>query len=171
MASPYIGEIRMFGGSFAPLGYAFCNGQLLAISQYDALYALLGTTYGGDGQTSFGLPDLRGRVPVHQGSGAGLSSRTIGERAGNESVTLISSQFPAHSHTVIATTNPATTVSPANAIFAASPAPAYVAPASQVALSPTAIGSAGGSQPHDNMMPYACINFIIALEGFFPPRS
>src|ERR1700742_432868 len=117
MSNPYIGEIRMFGGSFAPVGWALCHGQLMPISENDTLFNLIGTTYGGDGQETFGIPDLQGRLPVHQGTGTGLSTKTIGEKAGVESVTLTTQQIPVHNHAVVADTGLGTTASPANAIF------------------------------------------------------
>ena len=172
MATPFIGEIRMFGGNFAPQGWAFCNGQLLAISQYDALFALIGTTYGGDGVTTFGLPDLRGRIPIHMGTGTGLSPRALGESSGTETVTMDATQLPAHDHQFIGTTSSASAASPGGALVSTPSSvdlyrPATV-PASNMAAG--AIGPAGGSQPHDNIQPFQCISFIIALEGIFPTQ-
>jgi microcystin-dependent protein len=173
MADPFIGEIRMFGGNFAPLGWAFCNGQILAISQYDALFALIGTTYGGDGQTTFALPDLRGRIPIHAGTGPGLSPRTLGESSGMETVTLSVNQLPAHDHQFVGTTSAASAASPASALLATPTSVDLYRPATIPAanMAPGAIGPAGGSQPHDNIQPYQCISFIIALEGIFPPQN
>lgn len=173
MAEPFIGEIRMFGGNFAPLGWAFCNGQLLAIAQYDALYALIGTTYGGDGQTTFALPDLRGRIPIHMGTGGGLSPRTLGESSGTETVTLTSDQLPAHDHQFVGTTSAASAASPASALVATPTSVDLYRPATIPAsnMAPGAIGMAGGSQPHDNIQPFQCISFIIALEGIFPTQN
>jgi microcystin-dependent protein len=171
MATPFIGQITMFGGNFAPFGYAFCNGQLLSIAQNTALFALIGTTYGGDGQTTFGLPDLRGRVPVHQGQGPGLQSYVIGQNGGTETVTLITSQVPAHSHTLAANSNPGDSSSPANSFFAAVSSSIYSSSAPNAQMNAAAVGLAGGSQPHDNMLPFLVINFIIALQGIFPSRN
>ena len=167
MASPYIGEIRMFGGNFAPLGWAFCNGQLLPIDQNDALYNLIGTTYGGDGQTTFALPNLQSRVPVHQGPGF-----VLGQQGGEESVTLTVSQIPAHSHALNADENSGTQLSPTNNILAQTQNPLmYRAIAPALAMNPSSVQSAGGSQPHDNMIPFLVVNFIISLFGEFPSQS
>jgi len=170
MSDPFLGEIKMFGGNFTPLGYAFCQGQLLPISSYDALFALIGTTYGGDGQTTFALPDLRGRVPVHQGQGPGLGNYTIGQMAGTETVQLLTGQLPAHTHSAAANSNPGTSADPTGSYWAAS---ADLRPYSDQAPNGTMqnSGSAGSSQPHDNMPPFLTINFIIALEGLFPSRN
>ena len=156
----------MFGGNFAPQNYAFCDGQLMAISQNDALFALIGTTYGGDGQTTFALPDLRGRLPVHQGSGF-----VIGQQAGTETVTLTTQQIPAHSHPVLADSNNGTTGDPQGNIIAGSTAGYYSTGAVANQMGNQSVSPAGGSQPHDNMMPYLCVSFIIALFGIFPPRN
>ncbi len=167
----FIGEIRMFGGNFAPNGWALCHGQLMAISENDALFNLIGTTYGGDGQTTFALPDLRGRVPIHQGQGPGLSRRVMGESLGSESVTLTPAQLPAHAHP-IAATGTATLSSPNGTRYGDTGANGtYVDTATNAQFAAQASASAGGSQPHDNMMPFQCVNFIIALEGIFPPQS
>lgn len=176
MASPYIGEIRMFGGTFAPVGYAICQGQLLPISQYQALFAILGTTYGGDGVSTFGLPDLRGRGPVHAGQGPGLSPRTPGEQTGVENTTLTVGNLPAHNHLISASTNAADQNSPAGAICAAAQDQSggtqeYTKTASNTAMLNTAVSIAGGSQPFEILQPLTCINFIIALEGVFPSRN
>ena len=178
MSNPFLGEIRMFAGNFAPRGFALCAGQLLAISQNDALYALIGTTYGGDGQVTFGLPDLRGRLPINQGQGPGLSNYVIGQMAGTESVTLTVPQMPGHSHTLFATTatgsQPAPTVTsfPATLIGTAT---LYAIPGTntltQNAMNANSVTSQGGNQPHENRMPALVINFIIALEGVFPSRN
>ena len=168
MGTPYVGEIRMFAGNFAPAGWAFCNGALLAISENDVLFNLIGTTYGGDGQSTFALPDLQSRVPVHMGNGGG-SSYIIGQTAGQESVTLTTSQIPAHSHPPLCNTGPGQPGSPSGgdwAALASNPPYANVAPTNNMA--PSAIGASGGSQPHDNMVPFLCINFIISLFGVFP---
>ncbi|HEY0589725.1 MAG TPA: tail fiber protein [Pseudoduganella sp.] len=175
MSNPYLGEIRMFAGNFAPAGWAFCDGQLLSITEYDTLFTLLGTTYGGDGQSTFALPDMRSRVPLHHGS---LQDRTfaIGEMGGAESVTLTSQQIPNHSHTIIGSTErgsgaftnltgyPAATVSAGTAMYGTSDN--NVLPMAAGAITPV-----GGTQPHDNMAPYLGVNFIISLFGVFPQQS
>lgn len=164
MSQPYVGEIRMFAGNFAPAGWMFCNGQLLAISDYDVLFQLIGTTYGGDGQSTFALPDLQGRLPVHQTGGYAL-----GQAAGQESVTLTTSSIPAHSHAFLATFDNGGTKNPAGNVAATLVGgSAYLAAAPTVALAAGSIGSAGGNQPHDNMHPYLCVSFIISLYGVFP---
>lgn len=172
MSNPFLGEIRLFSGNFAPRGWAFCNGQLLDISINSALYALLGTTYGGDGMTTFGLPDLRGRVPVGQGQGPGLSNRVIGQLAGTEAVTLAANQLPQHTHAPRAVPSSATQTSPANGTWAVTGGPpAYSSGSPGAAMSSSAIGSAGGGQPHENMIPFLGLSFIIATEGIFPSRN
>ncbi|MDQ3898292.1 MAG: tail fiber protein [Actinomycetota bacterium] len=169
MSEPFLGEIMMFAGNFAPRGWAMCNGQILPIAQNTALFSILGTTYGGNGQTTFALPDLRGRVPMHFGQGPGLSARTLGEQGGEESVTLIQAQLPQHSHTANATSADATSSKPDGAVPASGGA---YAPASDgTTMSPGFITGGGGNQPHDNMQPYLAINFVIALEGIFPSRN
>jgi microcystin-dependent protein len=167
----YIGEIRMFGGNFAPAGWEFCQGQLLSIAENDALFALIGTTYGGDGQTTFALPDLRGRIPIHAGQGPGLTNRVIGQVLGVESVTLTASQI-AHTHLLRVSNASGTTTDPTNAFLAKQAASLNVygdAPA--VALNSQTIGTAGGSQPHENRQPFLAINFIISLYGVFPSQN
>lgn len=172
MSDPFIGEIRMFAGNFAPQGWATCDGQLMAIAQNDALFSLVGTTYGGDGQTTFGLPDLRGRLPLHMGQGPGLSNYPIGQSAGSESVTLTSPQLPAHSHTLLASGAAANNASPLGSLTAASSSSSiYGNAAPAVTMRADAVAPAGGSQPHDNLMPFLCLNFIIALEGIYPSRN
>jgi len=169
MAQPYVGEIRMFAGNFAPAGWMFCEGQLLPISEYETLFNLIGTTYGGDGQSTFALPDLRGRVPVHFGNGY-----TLAETGGVETVTLTASQIPAHSHAFLATNNPATSNALANQVFgttSASTITPYGTDAPTTALNPNSIGSIGGSQPHTNFQPYLCVDFIISLFGIFPSQT
>lgn len=166
MGQPFIGEIRMFGGTFAPFGWAFCDGQLLPISENETLFYLLGTTYGGDGQTTFALPDLRGRVPVHQGNGV-----TIGESYGSETVTLTTQQIPPHVHSHVAAV-PALNTTPLGKLAADTGATMIYADgqgASQASASATAV--AGGSQPHQNMMPYQGVSFIISLFGIFPSQT
>jgi microcystin-dependent protein len=169
MGQPYIGEIRMFGGNFAPAGWAFCDGQLLPIAENDALFALIGTTYGGDGQTTFALPDLRGRVPVHEGPGY-----LQGQLSGVESVTLSVGQIPAHSHPLLGSSDNATTTGPAGNVPGTS-AEVTVFPYGTdnppTALATQSVSPAGGSQPHDNFQPYLCVNFIISLFGIFPPQN
>jgi microcystin-dependent protein len=161
----------MFAGNFAPRGWALCDGQLLAISQNDALFSLFGTNYGGDGRTTFGLPDLRGRVPLHMGSGPGLSPRTIGAKSGSESVTLVTTQLPSHTHPLQGSTDSATTPDPSGNVFARSSGDAYGSEFSASNMSPAAVGNSGGSQAHSNMQPWLAINFILALVGVFPSRS
>lgn len=164
MAQPYVGEIRMFAGNFAPAGWMFCEGQLLPISENETLFQLLGTTYGGDGESTFVLPDLRGRIPIHQGNGFILA-----ETGGAESITLTAPQLPIHSHSFVGSSNIATESGPANNVLAQSTvAQMYYADVTDANLAPTSIGSAGGSQPHENFQPYLCINYIISLFGIFP---
>jgi len=165
MSQPYVGEIRMFGGNFAPAGWMFCNGQILPISEYETLFNLIGTTYGGDGQSTFGLPDLRGRLPIHQGSGF-----TLAQNGGNETVTLTTSTIPAHTHTVSATTNSNTASLPNGSFLAAGP-DIYDQNKPGTSTMAPAISSVGGSQPHDNFQPYLCVSFIISLFGVFPSPS
>ncbi|HXA28129.1 MAG TPA: tail fiber protein [Candidatus Angelobacter sp.] len=164
MSQPYVGEIRMFAGNFAPVGWAFCDGSLLAISNYETLFNLIGTTYGGDGQSTFALPDLRSRIPLHQGNGF-----TIAQTGGVEQVTLTTSQLPVHPHTASASTNNQGASSPTNGFWAASPTyTEYAATNDGTVMAPTAFGGAGNSQPHDNMVPFGVINFILSLFGVFP---
>lgn len=169
MAEPYLGQITMFAGNFPPRGYAFCQGQILSIAQNTALFSILGTTYGGNGQTTFALPDLRGRVPIQPGQGPGLSAYTLGEQSGQETVTLISTQMPAHTHSLAANSGAANDTIPNGNIL--SEGTIYRSGAANTTMNPAAIGQAGGNQPHPNMQPYTCVNFIIALEGLFPPRN
>lgn len=171
MSQPFIGEIRMFGGSFAPAGWAFCAGQLMPISENDALFALIGTTYGGDGQETFGLPNLNGRVPIHQGTVSGTTF-TIGESAGVESVTLTVPQMPSHSHPALGSSNPGSTSAPANGVVAKTTTGfPYINENPGGNMAAAAIGQAGGSQPHENMQPYLCISYIISLFGIFPSQN
>jgi microcystin-dependent protein len=164
VAQPYIGEIRIFAGNFAPAGWMFCEGQLLPISENETLFNLIGTTYGGDGQSTFALPDLRGRLPLHQGNGFVLA-----QQGGVETVTLTTQQIPAHSHAMLASTGPGTQNAPANNVTAASPSVTlYAADVTDGNLAPTAVGATGGSQPHNNFQPYLCVDFIISLFGIFP---
>lgn len=167
MSSPFIGEIRMFAGNFAPVGWAFCNGALIPISENDALFNLIGTTYGGDGQTTFALPNLQSRVPVHVGPGFAQ-----GQSGGAEAVTLTTSQIPAHSHVPQCFSNPGNLSSPAGGVWASTaPATIYDNTPPSLAMSPAALGSAGGSQPHDNMVPFLVINLILSLFGVFPSQT
>jgi microcystin-dependent protein len=171
MANPFLGEIRMVGFSFAPVGWAFCNGALMAIAQADALFNLLGTIYGGDGVNTFGLPDFRGRIPIHMGQGPGLSNYVVGQRAGDENVTLLPSQLPSHHHALQASSDAASTASPSGAFLGQTTVPAYFPGPATAAMSISSIGPSGGNLPHDNTMPFLCINFIIALNGIFPSRN
>jgi len=164
MAQPYVGEIRMFAGNFAPAGWMFCDGQLLPISEYETLFQLIGTTYGGDGQSTFGLPDLRGRLPVHQGNGFILA-----ETGGAEEITLTVNQIPAHSHPMLASADPTMTPNAAGNVLGTPPtATPFFAANPNLSLAPQSVSSVGGSQPHDNFQPYLCISFIISLFGIFP---
>ncbi len=176
MSEPYVGEIRMFGGSFAPAGWAFCQGQIMPISENDTLFTLIGTTYGGDGQETFGLPDLQGRVPVHQGTSSSTGTvYTIGEKAGTETVTLTSQQMPVHSHPFFgsgAAGNSATANGNVLAVLpAATTKSAYSILGPIGTLDPSSITPVGGSQPHDNEQPYLAISFIISLYGVFPTQT
>ncbi|HWE63358.1 MAG TPA: tail fiber protein [Chloroflexota bacterium] len=169
MSQSFIGEIRMFGGNFAPVGWAFCDGSLLAIDQNDALFNLIGTTYGGDGQSTFALPNLQGRIPIHQGPGF-----TLGQTGGAETVTLTRNQMPIHTHTAVADSNNATTGSPVGNVWAAVTSnltKAYATTAGATPMNAGALATVGGSQPHDNMKPYLAVNFIISLFGTFPSQS
>jgi microcystin-dependent protein len=167
VSQPFIGEIILFAGNFAPRGWAFCNGQLLAISQNTALFAILGTTYGGNGQTTFALPDLRGRVPIHPGQGPGLSMYDLGQVGGTETVTLNVNEMPQHTHRQPATNGEQTTNRPNGALPAGGGVYAEDSDGSMLAPATTV----GGSQPHNNIQPYLGVNFIIALEGIFPARN
>ena len=165
MAQPYVGEIRMFAGNFAPAGWMFCEGQLLPISENETLFQLIGTTYGGDGESTFALPDLRGRIPIHQGSGFILA-----ETGGAEEITLTVSQIPAHSHAMLGTQNLANTTDPSNLVpgTLVTNVTAYGTDNPSTTLSPSSVSSVGGSQPHTNFQPYLCVDFIISLFGIFP---
>ena len=164
MAQPYVGEIRMFAGNFEPVGWMFCEGQLLPISEYETLFQLIGTTYGGDGQSTFALPDLRGRVPIHQGDGF-----LMGETGGVESVTLTVQQIPAHTHPLLASVAPGSAAVPTGNVLAASASANVYRPAPPgTTMSPQVLTPAGGSLPHENMQPYLCVNHIISLFGIFP---
>jgi microcystin-dependent protein len=175
MSNPFVAEIRIFAGNFAPTGWATCDGQLLPISQNTALFSLLGTTYGGDGKSTFALPNLQGSAPLQQGQGPGLSLRDLGEIGGEQTVTLLQTEMPAHIHTAVAAAG-AGLPDPTNNAWASgakgfgniySPS----VQANNVQMNPFALSIAGGNLPHNNMMPYLCLTFIIALQGVFPPRS
>lgn len=176
MSEPFIAEIRIFAGNFAPRNWAFCDGQLLPIAQNTALFSLIGTTYGGDGRTTTALPNLKGRAPMHPGRGPGLTPRRLGERGGGETVTLTEAQMPSHTHALNASsdaTDEEGTTSPANAATGESEAAntLYGAPTNLGAMAGGILASAGGSQAHNNMQPFLTINFIIALVGLYPSRS
>jgi microcystin-dependent protein len=171
MSEPYLGEIRMFAGNFAINGWQMCNGQLLSISQYAALFSILGTTYGGNGQTTFALPDLRGRVALHQGTGNGLPTYVTGEAAGSDTVTLISTQMPQHSHQINASTG-GNQVSPSNNYPGNEATPIKIYSATgPVQMNPAVVAISGGSQPHPNIQPFLCVTFLIAMVGIFPSRN
>lgn len=167
MAQPYVGEIRMFAGNFAPAGWNFCEGQLLPISEFETLFNLIGTTYGGDGQSTFALPDLRGRVPLHFGNGFVLA-----ETGGVEDVTLTVTQIPSHTHPLLASTNPGTQTNPAGNVTAQNTqVQLYTEDVPIVSCGPLALSSVGGNQPHTNFQPYLCVDFIISMFGIFPSPS
>ncbi|MGA7316947.1 MAG: tail fiber protein [Silvibacterium sp.] len=165
MSQPYVGEVRMFAGNFAPAGWMFCEGQLLPISEYETLFNLIGTTYGGDGQSTFQLPDLRGRLPVHQGNGF-----TLAQTGGAENVNLATAQIPAHTHAVIVTSDSNNASLPGGNFLASGP-DIYDQNAAASSTMAAAISSAGGSQPHSNFQPYLCVDFIISLFGIFPSQG
>jgi microcystin-dependent protein len=176
MSQPFIGEIRMLGFGFTPVGWQACDGSLLAISQNDALYALIGTTYGGDGQTTFGVPDLRGRLPIHQGQGPGLSNYIIGQVGGSETVTVLPTQMPAHTHTAVATTNLGTSLTPGAALLpgAVSGDTFYITDltgATTIAMSAQSTTQNSGSQAHENTMPTLTVQYCIAVNGIFPSQA
>jgi len=172
MSQPYVGEIRMFGGNFAPAGWALCQGQTLPISEFDTLFNLIGTTYGGDGQSTFRLPDLQGRFPMHQGQGPGLSNRTLAEQGGTEAVTLSVSQLPLHSHPAMCSSGGGNSGTPVGNFWSTDPmgSTAAYAMGSDSQMAGNAIGNAGGSQPHENMKPFLALSFIISLFGVFPSQ-
>lgn len=163
MAQPYVGEIRMFAGNFAPAGWQFCAGQLLSIAENETLFQLIGTTYGGDGQNTFGLPDLRGRLPMHQGNGFVLA-----ERGGVEDVTLTSAQMPSHTHPMLATLDIPTASNPGNSVTGQAATKIYRVGTPSAFLANVSMSNVGGSQPHSNMQPYLCLSFIISMFGIFP---
>jgi microcystin-dependent protein len=175
MGQPFIGEIRIFAGVFAPMGWMFCEGQTLPISENDALYTLIGTTYGGDGQETFNLPDLRGRLPVHQGQGPGISQNyQLAEQAGVEEVTLTVQQIPVHNHALLVSTASATQNAPANSVPGNSASLDLYregSPNQGTNFNAAALGPAGGSQPHTNFQPYLCMNYIISLFGIYPQQT
>jgi microcystin-dependent protein len=171
MSQPYIGEIRPVGFNFAPEGWALCNGQTLSISENQALFALIGTIYGGDGQTTFNLPNLQSRIPFHMGSNTMGDNLIIGQISGTETVSLTTQQIPAHSHTLAANSGNGGQASPSGGLWAASPLEQFSAQAPSKTMNPNGITNAGGSQPHDNMPPYLVVNFIISLFGIFPSQG
>ena len=181
MADPFVAEIRIFPFNFAPKGWAFCDGQLLPLSQNTALFSLLGTMYGGDGKSNFALPNMQGNAPMFWGQGPGLSLHDEGEMSGTETVTLLESEIPSHSHSFTISQGPATTPSPSGSLVAkggwddgtnAGVVATYIANVTPTTtMNPLAVGPTGGDQPHNNMMPYLTLNFCIALQGVFPPRG
>ena len=166
MSQPYVGEIRMFAGNFAPAGWMFCDGQLLPISEYETLFNLIGTTYGGDGQSTFALPDLRSRVPIHAGQGYFLA-----QTGGAETVILAQNQIPSHAHVPLAQGVPGNQSTPANGVWAASALNQFTPNAPNSTMSTAALGATGGGQPHDNMVPFQAVDFIISLLGIFPSQT
>lgn len=172
---PFVAEIRIFPFNFAPRGWAFCDGQLLAISQNTALFSLLGTTYGGDGRSTFALPNLQGRVPMHPGQGPGLSLHDLGEQGGTETVSLLQAEIPSHNHTMKANSGDGTLPTPTNNVASGPGADRdlfwYKGGLPNATMKADALGNTGGGQPHNNMMPYLTINFCIALQGVYPPRT
>ena len=174
MADPFVAEVRIFPFNFPPKGWAFCDGQLLPLSQNTALFSLLGTTYGGNGKSNFALPNLQGNAPMHPGQGPGLSLHDLGEQGGSETVTLLESEMPSHSHALMANTTTATkSLATGNSFSRGASMTPYLAPAGAplVPMAFQAIAPNGGSLPHNNMMPYLTLNFCIALQGVFPPRG
>lgn len=176
MADAYIGEIRVFAGNFAPKGWALCNGQLMSIAQYTALFSILGVQYGGDGKTTFALPNLMGRAPMGQGTGQGLTPRAMGSTVGNATVTLSTQEIPAHTHTPMAISLPQNSNDPTDHYWAEAPKSKagqkkLYTPTPNTQMAPDALGIAGGSQPHNNMQPYLAMNYIICLNGEFPSRG
>jgi microcystin-dependent protein len=171
MADPFVAEIRIFPFNFAPKGWAWCDGQILPISQNTALFSLLGTTYGGDGKSTFALPDLQGRAPMHPGQGPGLSLHDLGETGGSETVSLLESEIPAHSHALRGSNLNSDSPSPSGNTLARFPNAYQSSTSGLVAMAPESLTPAGGDQPHNNMMPYLTFYFSIALQGVFPPRS
>lgn len=171
MADPFVAEIRIFPFNFAPRGWAWCDGQLMPLSQNTALFSLLGTTYGGNGQSNFALPDLQGRAPMHPGQGPGLSLHDLGEQGGSETVTLLESEIPAHTHVLRGSNDLGDSPVPGNNSLARTVPMTYGPPSATVSMAPQSLAPAGGDQPHNNLMPYLTFYFNIALQGVFPPRS
>lgn len=169
---PFVAEIRIFPFNFAPRGWAFCNGQLLPLSQNTALFSLLGTTYGGNGQSNFALPDLQGRTPMHPGQGPGLSLHDLGETGGSETVTLLDSEIPSHNHSLMVASLNSQSTTPANtSLGRGNPVKVYASSGTMTTMGINAIAPTGGGLPHNNMMPYLTMNFCISLQGVFPPRT
>src|ERR1700760_4367511 len=169
---PFVAEIRILPTNFAPKGWAFCDGQILPLSQNTALFSLLGTTYGGDGKSNFALPNMQGNAPMHPGQGPGLSLHDLGETGGSDTVSLLESEIPSHSHSIIASQSDATDQTPANLLYASGVGIGlYAAPGATTQLNDNALAPAGGDQPHNNMQPYLTLNFCIALQGVYPPRT
>lgn len=174
MAQSFIGEIRIFAGNYAPRNWAFCDGQVVSTSQFDALFSLLGTIYGGDGRTSFAFPDMRGRIPTHFGTGPTLTEHLIGSKFGTETVTLTLNEIPAHEHPMMVSKDSGFTNDPTGQVPGTTPAEFYTVPTDQskvTSLMPNTVGSSGGNQPHSNLMPTLCINFILSLQGTYPSRN
>ncbi len=171
MSEPYVGEIRMVGFNFAPVNWAFCNGQLVPISENETLFNLIGTTYGGDGQSTFALPNLQSRVPIHMGTSSAGGTYVIGQMAGEEQVTLNANQIPSHSHVPQANSGAGTQTSPGGNVWAASGALPYSNNPPNAPMAPQAVQNTGGSQPHGNIQPYLAINFIISLYGIYPSQN
>ena len=171
MSNPFVGEIRLFAGNFAPLGWAFCDGQLLSIAQNEVLFNLIGTTYGGDGQNTYALPDLRGRVPVHQGNN-GQSNYIVGQEGGAETVTLAPGQMPQHTHAMLASTSPASiTHGPSEVLGSSTAMNFYGTGAPNMAMDPNAVTKVGSSLPHENMPPFVALSYIVSMFGIFPSQS
>lgn len=169
---PFVAEIRIFPFNFPPKGWAFCDGQILPLSQNTALFSLLGTTYGGDGKSNFALPNMQGNAPMHPGQGPGLSLHDLGETGGSDTVSLLESEIPSHSHALTVSQSDGTDQAPANELYAAGVGIGqYAAPGALTNLSDNAVAPAGGDQPHNNMQPYLTLNFCIALQGVYPPRT
>lgn len=170
-SEPMIGEVQWFAGNFAPRGWALCDGQLLSIAQNTALFSILGTTYGGDGRTTFGLPDVRGRVIIHAGHGPGLSDYRLGQKGGSETETLTANQMPSHTHTLRGSSGSATSADPTGNVLASTGRTRVYADSANVNMDASAIANNGGSQPHNNIQPYTVLNCIIALQGIYPSRN
>ncbi|MCU0496008.1 MAG: tail fiber protein [Anaerolineae bacterium] len=168
MSTPYVGEIRIFAGNFAPAGWAFCEGQLMSISENETLFQLIGTTYGGDGESTYALPDLRGRAPMHQGQGPGLSAYVLAQSGGAEQITLTVNQIPSHNHAVLGANVAATDTIPNNTLAPASSVPNIYDVGPDTSMNPAILSGVGGNQPHNNLQPSLAVNFIIALFGIFP---